>query len=257
MCNIGFIYPQISNSPAFCLLNPSFLPNISSPTPKLALLWNENFWRWTLTFGLRFIWNLRRKHRIFSPKTLPPCQMGHLPWRNFKTRQYTESKVIRGGTQDWWFGSEIGTGRNPKDWDGEFLQELASGNQNADLSFGDTSAIHHNRDRSTAIYCSRGQEGEGCLAKGVPGSECRTGSWLVGCRQRLEKKKWTSPIFCPLELIWAPWLQIFNYTLCEALKNTEIMNKEWRLSPILPNFAKILLKPENLSIAQRGMNQNG
>ena len=25
--------------------------------------------------------------------------------------------------------------------------------------------------------------------KGVPGSECRTGPWLVGCRPRLEKKK--------------------------------------------------------------------
>jgi hypothetical protein len=36
--------------------------------------------------------------------------------------------------------------------------------------------------------------------KGVLGSECQTGGQLVGCHQRLEKKKVTSSNFCLMKL---------------------------------------------------------
>ena len=37
------------------------------------------------------------------------------------------------------------------------------------------------------------------LLKGVPGSECQTGPWLVGCLLRLKKKKRMSSFFSPCE----------------------------------------------------------
>ena len=46
-----------------------------------------------------------------------------------------------------------------------------------------------NEDKRGKIEQSSGAAISPDLCKGVPGSECRTGGRLVGCRWRLEKKK--------------------------------------------------------------------
>ena len=75
--------------------------------------------------------------------------------------------------------------------------------------------------------------------KGVPGSESRTGPRLVGCRQRLEKKKnGRHQKICPLRPIWPLIImQVQLYTTWDSRAHKKC---EWRVKYIInitPNWS--------------------
>jgi len=64
------------------------------------------------------------------------------------------------------------------------------------------------------------------ILKGVPGSECRTGGRLVGCRWSLEKKKMDFINFWPDRALLSTNVDYISSIYYIELKSTEIRKKK-------------------------------